>query len=132
MKKNDGRGSYALPSQDEELFSRMEKESISKNEESFFAAMMKKEQEEMPVSVFDVIMDSNNNPDGIFIDKRYHSEYKIGRFFDGVLRVLPVYPISLSEALGVNLVNLLDKDITLWQWLRDIDYVGVSYDYPWE
>ena len=40
----------------------------------------------------------------------------------------------LAEALQLNLkeVGLLDRDITLFEWLRERDYKGVEYDHNYD
>lgn len=121
-----------FPVEDRELFKRMQREYVSEKEKEFFEQMICKEIYDMPVSGFDVIMHENDNEDGLFIDKCYGSEYKIGRTFDGKTYRLSEYPLNLSEAIACDLYELLGRHITILEWLRERDYKGVRYDYPWE
>lgn len=121
-----------LPAIDQELFKRMRTESTSENERLFFERMEEKELREFPVSSFDVILSERDNNDGIYIVKCYYSEYLIGkRDADGSAKIDYV-PSSLSEALATDLFPLIKEHITLLEWLRKRDYLGLRYDYEWE
>lgn len=123
-----------LPKDDVELFDRMRAYALSESERIFFEKMLYKEINELPVMVFDLIMDPKDNEDELFIVKRYSSEYEIGikdKSQSGYNR-LDVVPLSLNEALSCDLYELIGRHISLHQWLRDRDYRGVNYEYPWE
>lgn len=125
---------YKLPQDDVELFDKMRTNSQSENERVFFERMMHKEMNEHPVMVFDVLMDPKDNSDQLYFVKQYSSEYEIGlrdKFQEGFAR-LDVMPTSLSEALSCDLYDLIGRHILLLEWLRERDYRGVNYDYPWE
>lgn len=123
-----------LPKDDVELFDRMRAYALSESERIFFEKMLYKEINELPVMVFDLIMDPKDNEDELFIVKRYSSEYEIGikdKAQSGYNR-LDVVPLSLNEALSCDLYELIGRHISLHQWLRDRDYRGVNYEYQWE
>ncbi len=42
--------------------------------------------------------------------------------------------MCLHDALNINLkaAGLLDRDITLFQWLRERDYAGVEHDHNYD
>jgi len=121
-----------LPVADKELYKSMKDKFVSDNERTFFENMIRKEIYDFPASSFDVIMHEKDNEDGLFIDKCYDSEYKVGRKTDGRTAVISVLPQSLSELLQLDLYEVLNKHISVLDWLRQRDYSGVRYDYPWE
>jgi len=121
-----------FPVDDKDLFERMQNSFVSDNEKHFFENMIRKEIYDFPASKFDTIMHETDNEDGIFIDKCYNSEYKVGRKKEGMIQTLSDYPQNLSELLVLDLYDLLNKHISVHEWLRQRDYQGVRYDYPWE
>lgn len=124
-----------LPVEDKNLYERMQGHFISDKEKEFFEEMICKELYDFPVSTFDVFVHENNNEEKIFIQKQYNSEYVIGRFNDeetyNLLEDVPL-PICLAELLVVDLFPLLDRHITVLEWLREKNYKCVRYDFPWE
>ena len=112
----------------------MQTDSLTDNERTFFARMLDKESEEQPTMVFDVIMDAPDNDDHLFIVKQYSSEYKIGVKDKSQkdYKCLDILPTSLSEALSCDLYELIGHHVSLHEWLRERDYQGINYDYPWE
>ena len=117
--------------EDEQLFGIMAKESTSENEKTFFERMYNK-QAYQPVGTVDVIMNATDNPEHIYIDREGFSEYLIGRQDKDVH--YQVHVMCLAEALNVKLseFGLKDDLRTILDWLRQLDYKGISYDYKEE
>ncbi len=132
MRKIDLNNEY-LPIEDKELYKEINGHFFSEKERTFFEEMLCKEIYDCPMSTFDVIMSEKDNNERLFIQKEYNSEYAIGRFHnDDRYTVMEERPICLSELVNTDLFPLLDKHITVLEWLRERDYAGVRYDYPWE
>lgn len=113
---------------DLDLFASMRGQYTSAAEQEFFVQMERKEMGECAFSN-ELLIDSDENSDGIFIVRSFYDEYKISRLpFDGMER--GAYVDSLSDLLAVDMrvVGLCDRDITVWQWLRERDYAGIRYD----
>lgn len=121
-----------FPSEDKELYNIMRDQFISEEEKEFFEQMLAKEIYDFPVSTFDVIMYEGDNEDGIYIEKHYHSEYKVAQVKDGKTKQISLYPESLSGLLRLDMFELLEEHITVLEWLRKRNYLNVRYDYPWE
>lgn len=132
MKNIDFKDNEEIPLIDVELYKNLTSNPWSDKEKEFIENLIYKEIYEYPISKFDVIMREKDNADGIFIDKCYTSEYKIGRKRSGKTETLSIYPQSLSEALSLDLYEILDEHIRLIDWLRRIDYCGINYDFKWE
>ena len=121
-----------FPTDDKELYYYMQGQYVSEEEKDFFEQMLLKEIYDFPVSTFDVIMHEDDNEDGIYIEKHYHSEYKVAQVKDGKTKQISLYPESLSGLLKLDLYELLGVHITVLEWLRKRNYSKVRYDYPWE
>ena len=121
-----------FPAEDKELYEKMQGQFASEEEKEFFEKILAKEIYDFPVSTFDVIMDEGDNEDGIYIEKHYHSEYKVAQVKDGKTRQISLYPESLSDLLKLDMFELLGQHITVFDWLRKRNYSNVRYDYPWE
>lgn len=121
-----------FPTEDKELYNKMRDQFVSEDEKEFFEQMLAKEIYDFPVSTFDVIMHEGDNEDGIYIEKHYHSEYKVAQVKDGKAKQISLYPESLSELLELDLFELLGNHLTVLDWLRKRNYSNVKYDYPWE
>lgn len=121
-----------FPAEDKELYETMRDRYVSEEEKEFFKEMLAKEIYDFPVSSFDVIMHEGDNEDGIYIEKHYHSEYKVAQVKDGKTHQISLYPESLSKLLKLDLFELLGTHITVLEWLRKRNYSNVRYDYPWE
>lgn len=113
--------------EDETLFASMKGHYISKNEQEFFEKQEYKERYVQTISN-DLVMSERNNEDHLYIVRCWFEEYVVGS--DSVEE----HFMNLSEALNANLkvYGLLDKDITLFQWLRNRDYNGVEYEHNFD
>ena len=111
------------------LFRRMEGNYQSDREREFFEKLKYKEENVLTVSN-DLLMSEYDNEDKIYIVREEYSEFVVGR--EDV--VDEQHYMNLSEALAANLreTGLLDRDITLFQWLRERDYKGVMYDHNYD
>ncbi len=133
MKRELNFDQYAqFPTEDKELYNIMRDQFVSEEEKIFFEQMLAKEIYDFPVSTFDVIMHEGDNEDGIYIEKHYHSEYKVAQVKDGKTKQISLYPESLSGLLKLDMFELLGEHITVLEWLRKRNYLNVRYDYPWE
>ena len=111
------------------LFRRMEGNYQSEREREFFEKLKYKEENVLTVSN-DLLMSEYDNEDKIYIVREEYSEFVVGR--EDV--VDEQHYMNLSETLSANLreTGLLDRDITLFQWLRERDYKGVMYDHNYD
>ena len=111
------------------LFRRMEGNYQSEREREFFEKLKYKEENVLTVSN-DLLMSEYDNEDKIYIVREEYSEFVVGR--EDILE--EQHYMNLSETLSANLreTGLLDRDITLFQWLRERDYKGVMYDHNYD
>ncbi len=112
---------------DAKLFTSMKKGSLSPNEANFFSNMQyKQEFEESALN--DLLVSEYENDDEIYLIRMNYDEYVVGHGI-GTDGAQEVHAMNLSEALAVNFKSegFLDRDITLWQWLREKDYEIVNY-----
>ncbi len=111
------------------LFRRMEGNYQSDREREFFEKLKYKEENVLTVSN-DLLMSEYDNEDKIYIVREEYSEFVVGR--EDILE--EQHYMNLSETLSANLreTGLLDRDITLFQWLRERDYKGVMYDHNYD
>lgn len=110
---------------DRELFRRMKSECQSENERAFFETMCRKQENEGVLSI-DRILNEADNDDGLFLDRYWFQEYKLG----SIPAKTHLHTMNLTDALNTNLktVGLLGRDITFFEWLRERDYNCVRYD----
>ena len=101
----------------------------SDNEREFFEKQRYKEEYVVTISN-DLVLHEDNNEDGIYIVRCWFCEYIVGQ--EDVIE--GQHAMYLAEALQLNLkeVGLLDRDITLFEWLRERDYKGVEYDHNYD
>ncbi len=113
--------------EDKDLFSRMKDHYVSDNEKKFFEVQENKEKHIMTVSN-DLVMSEHSNEDHLYIVRCWFDEYIVGSDTG------EEHFMNLSEALNANLkeLGILDKDVTLFQWLRLRDYQGVEYEYNFD
>lgn len=113
--------------EDKDLFSRMKGLYVSDNEKKFFEVQENKEKHIMTVSN-DLVMSEHSNEDHLYIVRCWFDEYIVGSDTG------EEHFMNLSEALNANLkeLGILDKDVTLFQWLRLRDYQGVEYEYNFD
>ena len=123
-KKND------LWDEDKLLFSSMRGKYNSPEEANFFKTMQFKEEYE-PALANDVIMSEHSNSDNIYLVRELYDEYLIGVGGD---ETKEIHTMNLSEALNLNLkeADLLNKDLTLFAWLRERNYQGITYDHNFD
>ncbi len=112
---------------DYELFASMRDNSLTPNEANFFKNMQFKEEYEATV-LNDLLVSEYENPDEIYLVRVEYDEYLVGHGV-GTDGSEEVHVMNLAEALAVNFKKegFLDRDITLWQWLREKDYEVVNY-----
>lgn len=112
------------------LFARMNGNYQSANEENFFRNIEYKQQNE-PIVCNELLVSEYENDDIIYLVREEYEEYVIGHGTDEQQEEEHV--MNLSEALAINLKTIgLDRDITLWQWLRETDYKYVKYNRNWD
>ena len=117
---------------DAKLFASMRDNSLTPNEANFFKNMQFKEEYE-PTLSNDLIISEHDNPDEIYLVRVEYDEYLVGHGTNDH-RDEELHVMNLSEALAVNLkqAGYLDRDITLWQWLRECDYKCVQYNHNYD
>ena len=114
---------------DEQLFASLEGKYQSDNEAVFFRNM-KFKQEYEPTLSNDLIISELDNEDEIYLVRVEYDEYLVGRGKDGASEV---HVMNLSEALSVDLRWIgLNRQLTLFDWLRKRDYEGVLYDHNYD
>ena len=118
-----------LVKEDAELFEFMKSHYQSENEKEFFEKLRYKQENVLTVAN-DLILSERNNDDGLYIVRCIFEEYIVGQ--EDVTEEQHV--MCLYDALNLNLkaTGLLDRDITLFQWLRERDYAGVEYDHNYD
>jgi hypothetical protein len=111
---------------DKSLFATMKGNFVSAEEANFFETMQFKEEYE-PALANDLIMPEYANAENIYIVRVLYDEYLVGKGGDGSTEI---HTMNLNEALNLNLCDagLHCKDITLLDWLRSINYQGVTFD----
>lgn len=120
---------HKLVSEDKVLFESMVGHYQSDNEREFFEKLRHKQEYVMTCSN-DLLLHEDNNEDGIYIVRCWYEEYVVGQ-----REVIEEqHTMYLAEALQLNLkeTRLLDRDITLFEWLRERDYKGVEYDHNYD
>lgn len=115
--------------EDKALFEYMKTHYQSVNEKEFFEKLRYKEENVLTVAN-DLILSERNNADKLYIVRCIFEEYIVGK--EGNIEEQHV--MCLDDALKLNLkeVGFLDKDITLFQWLRNRDYDGIEYDHNYD
>lgn len=111
---------------DRELFAAMKTDSTTPEEFNFFQNMRFKEEHESTLSN-DMVLSENDNIERIYIVREVYDEYVVGCADHPECEV---HVMNLSEALNVNLLTIgvkTQKDETIGEWLRSINYKGISY-----
>ncbi len=117
--------------QDEELFSNMAN-NYQSEAEAFFFAMMRNKMETENAPWKETLIWEQDNPDQIYFLREGYDEFIVGRgsnpteWYD-----TECHTMNLSEALNLNLsqAKILDRDISLLDWLREQDYACVKYNH---
>lgn len=119
---------HKLWDRDVALFSSFKGKYQSENEENFFKNMQYKQEYE-PTALNDLIVSEYENKDEIYIVRMYNEEYVVGHGI-GTNGAQEVHVMCLSDALSLNLKSLgyIERDLTLWEWLRECDYSVVNYE----
>ena len=112
------------------LFDSMVEHYQSDNEQKFFERQRYKEEYVMTISN-DLVLHEDNNEDKIYIVRCWFCEYVVGGMN---FRKGEEHYMNLSEALNANLreIGVLDRNMTLFQWLRERDYEDVEYDHNFD
>lgn len=113
--------------EDKKLFESMEGHYQSDSEREFFEKQRYKEEHVM-TSANDLLMSEFSNDDHIYIVRCWYEEYIVGCGNN------EEHYMNLHDALDANLkqIGVANKDITLFQWLRDRDYKGVEYNHNFD
>ncbi|MCC8115362.1 MAG: hypothetical protein LIP03_15490 [Bacteroidales bacterium] len=76
-------------------------------------------------------MSEDNNPDHIYILRTNADEYIIG---NDQFPEHEIHTMNLNDALMTNLktAGLLNRNLTLLDWLRERDYQGVEYEHNFD
>ena len=95
-----------------------------------FFEKIRYKQEYVLTSSHDLILSEQNNEDRLYIVRCEYEEYIVGQEFIAEEQ----HVMCLYDALNLNLkkTGLLDKDINLFEWLRQRDYAGVEYDHNYD
>lgn len=119
------RADHELPQDDQRLLDTLDSFGISAKEREFISQMLEIEQHWETETGAPIILE-DENADRLYIIHYYSTEYEIGNESQS-----GVYgAFSLSELLGLYLdeQNILDKHITVLEWLRQRNYANVTYD----
>lgn len=113
---------------DEILFEKMKRDYISNNEADFFKNMRYKQEYEISC-LNDLLVSEYENPDELYLVRMCYDEYVLG-YKIGSDGAFETHVMNLSEALALNLKELgfMQKNLTLFEWLRQTDYVYVNYN----
>ena len=119
---------HELCDADKQLFASMKDKYISVNEENFFKNIQYKQEYEC-TALNDLLVSEYENDDEIYIVREYNEEYVIGQGI-GTDGGNEEHVMCLAEALALNLkqAGFIERDITLWNWLRERDYAVVNYE----
>ncbi len=113
--------------EDIELFARMQGNYQSENEENFFRNLEYKQKYEV-TACNDLLVWEKENDDLIYFVREEYHEYLVGHGYDED-DWEEEHVMKLADALAVNLKPLgFERDITLWQWLKETDYKYVKYN----
>lgn len=123
---------YDLWPEDIALFDKMEKEAITDKEREFFEKVRYK-QEYVLTYANDLLLWEGNNEDHLYLVRCRTSEYDFGHGTEGHFDE-EIHTMNLANVLSVNLrdAGYLDRDITLFDWLRERDYAGIEYDHNYD
>lgn len=111
---------------DKKLFESMKNNYISPEEEEFFKNIQYKQEYELSLAN-DLLLSENDNSDGLYLVRVLYDEYEVGIVKEPSKEM---HVMNLSEALSINLtdIGLTDKNMTIFEWLRENNYGGINYD----
>lgn len=115
--------------EDKSLFLDMLEHYTSSAEKLFFETMCEKMLfENAPCK--ELLLNPEDNEDGLYLFRIGDEEIEIGNSTNNAR----FHSMNLAGILNVNLkqIGCIDKDLTLLQWLRKRDYVGIRYDQNFE
>lgn len=113
--------------EDVKLLESQPKQGETENEKKFWAMMKKKILGEFAPSA-DLLLSEHDNDEEIYLVRYYFHEFRIGRGRVNERTRQAIYTDSFTEAIYADLCPLLDRHITLIEWLRERDFKGVDYD----
>ncbi|MCQ2050688.1 MAG: hypothetical protein MJY74_00560 [Bacteroidaceae bacterium] len=116
-----------IDEKDLSLFNNLTTNKMTVSEKTFFLNMKDKVFGEFAPSA-DLILDERSNPDNIFIVRYYYEEFKIGQGKKDNRNKNSIYSITLADALEADLFVLINRHITLLEWLRNNNFCGVNYN----
>lgn len=126
MKKKDEGWEYLEDTPDE--FDSAIKSAVSENEREFFKKLRYKLLHETAFSN-DILMYDWNNDEGLYLYRVGTDDFMIGKWLSRPKESIGGHEFTgLFGVLEEDLYPWLGRHITLWQWLRDRDYKGISYD----
>lgn len=117
--------------QDEALFSKIEKGNISASEKNFFQEIRTKMLDENAPWPETLVWE-HDNPDHIYLLRHGYDEFMLGKGTSHEeWQHSEIHTMNLSEVLSINLkeAKLLDRHITLLDWLREQDFSCVKYNH---
>ena len=119
---------HKLWEKDIELFEKMKGIYVSDNEANFFKNIQYKQEHEI-IGLNDLLISEYENPDEIYLVRMYYDEYLLGYKIDSNGE-FEEHVMNLSEVLALNLKELgyIDRNLTLFEWLRENDYTYVNYN----
>lgn len=132
---------YMLCQEDVNLFEKMKSCYISEEERSFFEKMKLKIEYECAPSG-DTLMRGVDNDDELYISRLDPDEFVMGKYTGEVEHVpahgiweehdfhhyVEYHAMNLAEALAHNLKDIIGRDVTLLDWLRERNYRGIEYN----
>lgn len=132
---------YKLWPEDVKLFEEMKEHYTSKEERLFFEKMKLKMEYECAPSGDDIMI-GRDNEDGMYICRLDQDEFVMGHYTGEKVHVpahglwlehdshhyVEYHAMNLSEAMSHNLKDIIGKDITLLEWLRERNYYGIEYN----
>lgn len=113
--------------EDVELLESQPQEGETDAEKKFWHEMKKKVLSEFAPSA-DLILSEHANDEEIYLVRYYFHEFRIGRGRVNERSRESIYTDSFTEAIHANLFPLLDRHITLIEWLREKDFKGIDYE----
>lgn len=96
-------------------------------EQNFWIKMKQKILGEFAPSA-DLLFSEHDNDDELYLVRYYFHEFRIGRGRVNERTREAIYVDSFNEALNADLHSLLDRHITLLEWLRERDFQGIDYN----
>ena len=109
------------------LLNRQPKEGESIPEKKFWEEMKKKVLGEFAPSG-DLLLSEHDNEDEIYLVRYYFHEFRIGRGTVNERTREAIYTDSFAEALEADMFPLIDRHISLFDWLKQRDFKNIDYE----